>query len=231
MRTTANRQEQRPEEVDDLEPDGLSVALFDDHELMRRTIASNLASVPGLDVVASGSSADEAIASAEALIPQVIILDVNMPGGGLSAARKINVAFPAIKIVMLTSDDSEHLVSSALRAGASAYVVKGSPLRELVETVKAVARGHSYISPGLSGKILSPRSLGTPWRADDQEPPFAILDREEQILRRLAQGLTMVEIGEGIGLSETTVAKYLTNILMKLQADVRSKGEDVSDLS
>jgi two-component system, NarL family, nitrate/nitrite response regulator NarL len=206
------------DEDKNIEPQQTRVALFDDHSLIRDMIVSMLAVTPGLEVVASGKSAEDAIRHTEINLPDVIIMDVNMPGNGIAAATAINTVFPAVKIVILTSDDSEHMISAALHAGALAYVIKGGPMRELIATIKTVAAGHSYMSPSFAEKLLTPRALGAPWMDDAAGVAIEITEREEQILRRYAQGLTHEEIGMGLGLSPGTIAKFVTNILLKLHA-------------
>jgi len=181
-------------------------------------IASALALTPGIDVVASGTSADEAIRATEALLPDVVVMDLNMPGNGIAAAAAINTVFPAVRIVIHSSDDSEHQIGTALRAGAMAYVVKGAPIRELAATLKSVAGGKASLSPAFAEQLLAPRTLAAPWMDVGAALPIGITEREEQILSRCAQGLTNDEIGMGLGLSGETVAKFLTNVLLKLHA-------------
>lgn len=196
----------------------ISIAIFDDHTLIRELIAKSLGALPEFDVVATGKAASEAVAAADTLLPDVMILDVNMPGDGIKGAREIKSRYPAIKIIMLTSDDSEHLISSALRTGASAYLIKGSPVRQIASMIDAVVKGYSYMSPSLASKLLSPHAFGTPWFDDSSATSFELTTTEGQILSRLAQGLTNEEIGAGVGLTAATVGKFLTNILLKLHS-------------
>ncbi len=181
-------------------------------------IASALALSADFAVIASGTSADEAIRMTEALLPDIVVMDLNMPGNGIAAAAAINAVFPAVRIVIHSSDDSEHQIGTALRAGAMAYVVKGSPIRELASTLKSVARSTVSLSPAFAEQLLAPRTLAAPWMDLGAALPIGMTEREEQILRRCAQGLTNEEIGQGLGLSGETVAKFLTNVLLKLHA-------------
>ncbi len=203
--------------------DRIRIAIFDDHALIREMIAKSLSAMPEFEVVATGQSASDAITAAETQLPDAIIMDVNMPGDGINGARDIKTRFPVIKIIMLTSDDSEHLVNLALRSGAVGYVIKGSPVREIASAIESAMAGYSYISPGLASKLLAPRPFGAPWFDDSVAAPFEITDTETQILSRLAQGLTNEEISAGVGLEPRTVAKFLTNILMKLHAFERTE--------
>lgn len=199
----------------------IRIAIFDDHRLFRDMVAAALAGTPGIDVIATGQSAEDAVRATEQNLPDVVIMDLNMPGNGIAAATAINTVFPAVKIVFLTSDDSEHMTGAALRAGALAYIIKGAPMREVIATVQSVAQGHAFISPAFAENLLTPRALGAPWMGEAAAHAIDITEREEQILRRYAQGLTHEEIGLGIGLSHQTVAKFITNILLKLHAQER----------
>lgn len=194
------------------------MALFDDHALMRDMIANTLATTHGIEVVARGQSADDAIRATEAQLPDVVLMDLNMPGNGIAASTAINTVFPAVNIIILTSDDSEHMIATALRAGAMAYVIKGGPMRDLIATVKDVADGQAFISPAFAENLLAPRALGAPWMDERTAQSIDITDREEQVLRRFSQGLTKEEIGSSIGLSPATVGKIISNVLVKLHA-------------
>jgi two-component system, NarL family, nitrate/nitrite response regulator NarL len=197
--------------------EGLRIALVDDHARVRDALAAVLARERDFEVVAAGSSGDEAIAIAEDLLPDVILLDINMPGDGIVAARRIFRVCPAIKIVMLTSADDAYLVDAALSAGARGYIVKGEPAAVIADTIRDIDSGQSYLAPSLAAKLLASPGYGAPWDGDT-ESPIELVEREEQILRRLAQGLTYTEIAESTGLSAAAVAAFVTNILMKLHA-------------
>ena len=119
-------------------PETLHVAIVDDHPLFREGVAHTLAAQPDIEIVGEGESASDAIRIAAERIPDVMLLDVSMPGGGLSAVREIAATFPVIKLVMLTVSEDEDDVTAALRAGARAYVLKGVAARELVRIMRAV---------------------------------------------------------------------------------------------
>jgi DNA-binding NarL/FixJ family response regulator len=172
---------------------------------------------PGFEVIGQGGSSDEAIQIAEMLLPDLILLDINMPGNGVQAARIISQSCPAVRIIMLTAFDGEQHVLDALRSGASGYVVKGVSSEELLKTARAVHGGEGYVSPGLAAKLLGkPR-----FKQVDGPPSQAFVDltaREEQILLCVCEGQSNKEIGENTGLTEKTVKHYMTNILQKLHA-------------
>lgn len=198
--------------------DGSRIALFDDHAAMRDALAALLRREAGIEVVALGQSGAEAVACAEAQLPDVIVLDINMPGDGIKTASRIFWSCPAVKIVMLTSFDDAHLVDTALAAGARAFIVKGTTAAEIARTLQDVKQGRSYISPSLATKLLEDRGVATPWGAASGNGAIELLEREEQVLRRLAQGLSYSEIGNSIGLSSNSAGAFATNILIKLHA-------------
>lgn len=204
-----------------LEHPVIRVAVFDDHALMRDMIAATLAANSDFEVVGTGQSAEDAIRIVERHLPDIVLMDVNMPGNGIAAATAINKVFPAVKIIILTSDDSEHTINTALRAGAMGYAIKGGAVRDLIAMMKAVAEGQAALTPAFAEQLLSPRSLGAPWMDDGATQAMELTDMEEQILRRYAQGLTPVEIGAGIGVAPQTVGKFLGNMLVKLHASER----------
>jgi DNA-binding NarL/FixJ family response regulator len=195
----------------------IRVAIVDDHPIMREGLVHTFAKEDGFEVIAQGGSSAEAIEIAELLLPDLILLDINMPGDGVQAARTISRICPAVRIIMLTAHDSEQHVVDALRGGASGYVVKGVSSEELVKTARAIHEGEAYVSPGLAAKLLGTRSKEASSSRSEQK--FVDLtDREEEILRLVSEGKSNKEIGENIGLTEKTVKHYMTNILQKLHA-------------
>ena len=203
-------------------PDRIRIVLVDDHPLFREGVAMTLASKPEFEIVGQGVSADDAVRLAKDLLPDVILLDISMPGGGIAAARKIAVSCPVVKIVMLTVSEHDDDVLSALQAGARGYILKGVGAEELIGIVRAVDGGASYVSPDLAARLLVEAQSGI---APDAPPdPIAGLTaREEQILKLVSNGLSNKEVGRDLDLQEKTVKHYMTNILQKLQ--VRNRVE------
>jgi two-component system, NarL family, nitrate/nitrite response regulator NarL len=200
--------------------DPIRILIADDHPLFREGVALSLSREPDLEIVGQASSGEEALALAGDLLPDVLLLDVVMPGmGGIAAARRIAAAWPVICIVMLTvSEDNDDLLA-ALKAGARGYVLKGVGARELANAVRAVAGGSVYVSPALASGILFEMA-----RVPAQQDPMnSLTERERDILNLVAEGLTNREIGERLHLAEKTVKHYMTNVLQKLQ--VRSRVE------
>ena len=144
-----------------------------------------------------------------------------MPGGGIEAARRIRAVSPATRIAMLTVSESELDVAAALGAGAIGYVLKGVSATELVAILVGVANGEAHVSTALAGRLL--RDLERPGRATPRRPIDELSKREEDILRRVARGMSNREVAEALGLQEKTVKHYMTSILEKLE--VRNRVE------
>lgn len=199
--------------------DPICVLVVDDHPLFRQGVVNSVASDPDLKVVGETSSGEEALHLARELLPDVVLLDISMPGwDGLVTAQKITTACPATAIVMLTVSEDKDKLFGAFKAGARAYVLKGVSARELTRVVRSAANGEAYVSPSLASEMLV--SL-TQTQACD--PLQDLTGREREILRLIGTGMTNRQIGEKIFLSEKTIKHYVTNILQKLQ--VRSRVE------
>jgi two-component system, NarL family, nitrate/nitrite response regulator NarL len=195
----------------------IRVAIVDDHPIMRDGLVYTFDREGDFEVVGQGGTGEEAVQIAEMLLPDLILLDINMPGDGVQAARTISNSCPAVRIIMLTAHDGEQYVVDALRGGASGYIVKGVSSEELVKTARAVHGGEAYVSPALAARLLGMRGKqAAPGRASNKF--VDLTDREEQILHLVCAGLSNKEVGENIGLSEKTVKHYMTNILQKLHA-------------
>jgi len=201
--------------------DNIRVVIVDDHPLFREGVANTLLVEPDIEIVSQGDSAEEAIRLAGNLLPDIILLDIDIPGGGLNAAKAIASACPVTKIVILTvSDEEEHLVA-ALRVGVRAYILKGVAARELVRILRAVAAGEVYVSPTLAARLLV-EMAGAPRGTRFQTSPLDVLtERECQILQGVAAGQSNKAIGQQLYLSEQTVKHYVTNILQKLHVHNR----------
>jgi two-component system nitrate/nitrite response regulator NarL len=202
----------------------IRVAVIDDHPLFREGVTHTLRSSRTVEVVAEGGSSEDAVRIATDQRPDVMLLDVSMPGGGIEAARTISRQFPTVKTIMLTVSESEEHVSQALEAGALGYVLKGTSGPELVATTAAVSRGESYVSPGLAARLLAQSKRQAPPAHQDCLLP-ELTKREEQILDNVGRGLTNKEIARDLKISEKTVKHYMTNIMQKLQ--VRNRVEAV----
>jgi two-component system, NarL family, nitrate/nitrite response regulator NarL len=195
----------------------IRIVIADDHPLYREGVARALADDPGIEVVGQGEDADSAVALTEQLRPDLVLLDLSMPGGGgIEALRRIRMAEAPPKVAILTVSEEDDDVMRALKSGAAGYLLKGIGSRELVTIVKDLARGQTYVSPTLAGRILNAMREGaarkTPNPIDD------LSKREEDILRLVAEGQSNKEVGLTLDLQEKTVKHYMTSILQKLHA-------------
>jgi two-component system nitrate/nitrite response regulator NarL len=198
--------------------ESIRVVVADDHPLFRDGVITSLQSMPEVQVVGQAADAAGAVRVVREELPDIVLLDVTMPGGGIEAAQKIAAACPATRIIMLTVSEDEDDLLAAMKAGASGYVLKGVSARELAGVVRGVSSGEVYVAPSLAFSLL--REMSTP-RPND---PFAELStRERQVLELVANGRSNQEIGLKLGLAEKTIKHYMTNILTKLQ--VRSRVE------
>jgi two-component system, NarL family, nitrate/nitrite response regulator NarL len=202
--------------------DRLRVGIIDDHPLFREGLVHTLRSDRALDIVGEGATAEDAVRIAKEKRPDILLLDVSMPGGGIEAMRSIVQASPVVKVIMLTVSESEDDVAQALEAGAKGYVLKGTSGPELIKTMFAVSKGESYVTPALAARLLMhvPRQEQEPSRAATLPE---LTEREAQILAQVARGLTNKEIARALSLSEKTVKHHMTNVMQKLQ--VRNRVE------
>lgn len=195
----------------------IRVLVADDHPLFREGVVHRLAAEPDMNVVAQAESGEEALQLARDLLPDIVLLDITMPGwDGLTTAAKIATACPATKIVMLTVVEDEDTLLAAFKAGARGYVLKGVSARELASVVRATAHGEVYVSPSLAAGMLMALTRGRP-----ADPLEELTARELEILQLVGQGLTNRKIADQLHLSDKTIKHYITNILQKLQVRTR----------
>ncbi len=202
----------------------MRVVIIDDHPMFRDGVARTLNSETNMEVVGEGESMADAVSLAEKLLPDIILLDISMPGGGIEAAGAITKTCPVVKIAMLTVSEREDDVMKSLHAGACGYILKGIGGQELIDIVSDLYSGNPYISPGLAARMLS-ELKNKPLEDDaaDQDIFSELTAREEQILERVSRGLSNKEIGRELVLTEKTIKHYVTNVLQKLQ--VRNRVE------
>ncbi len=196
------------------------VLVVDDHELFREGVVSTLESEPDFAVVGQAASCDEALAAARELHPDLILLDLYMPGrSGLLALPALRDELPAARIVMLTVSEDPESVTGAFREGASGYLVKGIRADAFLEALRAVMAGESYVSPAVAGHILREMHREEPVATDLE----SLTPREHEVLQLLAQGRTNREIATTLVISEKTVKRHVTGILTKLHARNRTE--------
>ena len=194
----------------------IRIVIADDHPIYREGVARTLIEDAGLDVVGQAQDAPGAVELATRLAPDLVLLDISMPGGGgLAALRAIQALPVPPRVAMLTASEEDDEVMQALKGGALGYVLKGVGARDLVGIVKDLARGQSYVSPVLAARLLAVMREGG--KAAKPANPLAELSkREEDILRLVAEGRSNKEIGLALELQEKTVKHYMTSILQKL---------------
>jgi len=198
------------------------VVVADDHPLYRDGVARSLTESGRFDVVGEASNGREALAMTRAQRPDVVLLDISMPDGGIATLRQIAALDPAPRIAMLTVSEEDDDVMQALKAGASGYILKGVGSRDLVQIVTDLAAGRSYVAPSLAMKVLAAMqaSRGATAAPNDID---SLTKREEDILRLIAQGKSNKEAAIDLDLQEKTVKHYMTSILQKLH--VRNRTE------
>ncbi len=192
----------------------LRLLLADDHGVMRAGLRALLERRPDVEVVGEAESADDAVQLATTLGPDVAILDVRMPGGGLDATRRIKEQAPAVAVLVLSQYDDPAYLREALMAGASGYALKHSSGAELLGAVEAVARGEVYLHPSLA-RVLVDDARGVR-RGTSPAAPEALSEREAQVLRLVALGHTTQQIAQQLYLSVRTVETYKARTMEKL---------------
>jgi two-component system response regulator DevR len=191
------------------------VLLVDDHEVVRLGLMTLINDQPNMQVVGEAGTTAEAVRAVERLQPDVVLMDIRMPGeGGIEATQQIAARFPATKVVMLTSFADDELIVRAIRAGAAGYVLKQVGNEELLRAITAVARGEALLDPSTTARLLS--RVREAERKADEDAFRDLSDREMDVLGELARGRTNAEIGQILNLSEKTVRNYVSTILEKL---------------
>ncbi len=205
----------------------ITVLIADDHPLLREGLVRILAMEEGIEVVGEAGSGPEAVAMVAEYEPDVVLMDISMPGGGLAATREISHRFPDVGVIILTIHDDEQYLYELVRAGAKGYLVKDSEPQRVVEAIRHVHRGDSYMSPELMKKLLEEfRRLpegGTVVRERPRTGVEALTARELEILQLIVEGRTNAQIARTLYISEKTVKNHITNILRKLDLEDRTQ--------
>jgi DNA-binding NarL/FixJ family response regulator len=226
----------------------IRVLVADDQALIRRGMTLILSSEPDIEVVGQAADGVEAVELAERLRPDVVLMDLHMPRkGGVAATREITLSLPDTQVLVLTTVDTEETVFEAVRAGAHAYLLKDASEGELLETVRAVHRGESCLTPQIARKVMdqfrrlaievdrvpggtvanAPAAPGKPGAADRASAEDSLLetlsDKEEKILDLIAGGRSNKQIATAMSLAEGTVKNYVSRIMEKLHANTRTE--------
>jgi DNA-binding NarL/FixJ family response regulator len=201
--------------------DTLRVLLVDDHDLFR-TGLRNLLEEQTVQVVGEAADGAQAIRMVRELAPDVVVMDLNMPGmSGVEATRQVTTLAPLTRVVVLTISDQDDDVMNAILAGACGYLMKDSSIQDLMQGIRAAAVGESLISPHIAAKVLQRlRATGTN-EADAALIRAELSDREMEVLKLIANGKDNAQIAADLHISPKTVKNHISNILMKLQIDNR----------
>jgi len=214
--TGVDMSEQGHEEV-------IRVLIADDQALFRRGLYVVLGTEERIEVVAEAEDGEDAIAKAEELVPDVVLMDVRMPRiNGIEAARQIRDLLPSTKILMLTVSDEEDDLYEAIKAGANGYLLKEISVEEVADAIHAVVQGQSLISPSMASKLLSEfNSLARQAAAQEQLPAPVLTARELEVLKLVARGMSNRDVADQLFISENTVKNHVRNILEKLHLHSR----------
>jgi DNA-binding NarL/FixJ family response regulator len=197
------------------------VLLVDDHDLFR-TGLRNLLEEQGVQIVGEAGTGTEAIRYVRELAPDVVVMDLNMPGiSGVEATRQITSIAPLTRIVVLTISDQDSDVMDAILAGACGYLLKDASIQELMRGINSAAIGESLISPHIAGKVLQRVRAATPSQVDADTIRSELSDREIEVLKLIANGKDNALIAAELHISPKTVKNHISNILMKLQIENR----------
>jgi DNA-binding NarL/FixJ family response regulator len=195
----------------------IRLLICEDQTLMRQGLVTILGLEPGITVAGEAADGAEAVEQVRALQPDVVLMDVQMPGmDGIEATRLITAAYPNTRVIILTTFDYEEYVFEGVKAGAMGYMLKDSPAPDLIRTIRRVHAGERFIQPAVASKLLFEFAQGDRRGSGADYEPLS--ERETDIIRRLAQGMSNREVADDLALAEGTVKNYVSTILGKLQA-------------
>ena len=200
----------------------MRILLVDDHEVVRLGVRALIERQPGMEVVGEGGTVREAVQQTRRLTPDVVVLDIRLPGGsGLDACRQIKANWPDTRIIMLTSFPDDQAVFDAIACGADGYVLKEIGSDDLIRALERIGRGESLLDPAITSRVFAKmREV----RRQELADAFAgLTDGEIQILAQVAEGKANREIGEALHFSEKTVRNYVSQILAKLNLSSRAQ--------
>jgi DNA-binding NarL/FixJ family response regulator len=203
---------------------GLRVLVVDDHPLYREGLVTAMSAMPGVQVVGEAGDGQAAVEAALRLSPDVVVMDLHMPGlNGIDATRQVVQARPSVAVLVLTMLDGDDSVFAAMRAGARGYLLKGADRGEIARALQGVAHGEVVFSAGIAARVLGFFAAG-PGAAPASLDPFpGLTEREREILDLVARGLTNAEIARRLVVSDKTVRNHVSNVFTKLQVAGRAE--------
>ncbi len=197
------------------------VLLVDDHDLFRSTLRAALVA-EGIDVVGEASSGAAALNELRAVAPEVVVMDLNMPGiSGVEATRQMAMIAPLTRVLVLTASDEDADVMDAILAGACGYLLKDASVHELISGICAAANGESLVSPAIAAKVLERLRTSSGSGPEAEAIRSELSDREMQVLKLIASGQDNAQIAADLHISPKTVKNHISNIFMKLQIENR----------
>lgn len=200
----------------------IRILICDDQDVVREGLRTILGTVPGIEVVALGENGARAVELFERHKPDLVLMDLNMPGvNGIQATRQIHEKHPEAKVLALTTYDADEWVLDAIRAGAAGYLLKDMPRADLIKAIEGTVNGQTFVDPGVAGKLLTHVAGKTV--VHDPTVTADLSPRERDVLRQLSKGLSNAEIAERLFLSEGTVRNYVSSILTKLGVTDRTQ--------
>jgi DNA-binding NarL/FixJ family response regulator len=198
------------------------VLIADDHPLFRHGIRGLLDATADFEAIGEATSGDEVITQADELLPDMILMDIHMPGvNGIEATRRILHAHPQIHVLMVTMFEDDASVFSAMRAGAHGYILKDAQKEDLLRAIRAVSSGEAIFSPAIASRMIAFFNSAHPAAPAQVFPELT--EREREILDLIAQGLNNGEVAARLVLSSSTVRNYVSNIFSKLQVADRAQ--------
>jgi DNA-binding NarL/FixJ family response regulator len=205
----------------------IRIVIADDHPLFRAGLRALLGSVTDMEVVGEATTGDEAVDLAREVHPEVVVMDLNMPGiGGIGATRRIVEDARGVRVLVMTMHEDDEAVFAALRAGAHGYLLKGALQEETLRAIRAVANGEAILGPAVAARLQG--YLTAPPVADPADAFPQLTDREIEVLELLAERRSNAEIAAELFLSQKTVRNYVSGILAKLQVADRAEARLVA---
>jgi DNA-binding NarL/FixJ family response regulator len=202
----------------------IRILLVDDQALFREGLRTLLSIQPGLEIVGEAGNGEEALRQAATLLPDVVLMDLQMPVlDGPAATRQLLSRQPGVKVIMLTTFDDDESVFEGLRAGAVGYLLKDTPSAKLVEAIQTAARGESFLAPSVAAKVVAEFARLSPRPAGGEALADPLSEREIEVLRMIAAGASNREIAAGLVIAEGTVKNHITSILAKLGVTDRTE--------
>jgi len=208
--------------MDGTTPEKQRIMLVDDHEIVRLGLKALLERHPNFEVVAEAGTARDAVEKVEAFNPDVVVMDIRLPGGsGIEACEEIAERFPNSKVIMLTSYAEDEMLFSAIRAGAAGYVLKQIGGEDLVKAIEAVGRGEALLDPAVTQRIF--QEVRKAAKEEEASAFSSLTQQEKHVLLLVSEGKTNREIAKALFLGEGTVRNYVSSILSKLGVSNRAE--------